>query len=42
LEKKDMGDFVESAIYMVGHWHGLYGGEYVAACAKGQCGYFGQ
>jgi hypothetical protein len=40
LEKKDVGDFVEAAIYMVGH--GRYGGEYVAACAEDQCGYFGQ
>jgi hypothetical protein len=40
FEKKDMGDFVESAIYMVGH--GRYTGEYVAACAEDHCGYFGK
>lgn len=31
--------FVESTISMVGH--GLYAGEYVATCAKGECDYFG-
>jgi hypothetical protein len=33
-------DFVESAIYMVGH--GRHAGEYVAACAIDECGYFGK
>jgi hypothetical protein len=40
FKKKDMGHFVESAIYLVGH--GRYAGEYVAACAEDRCGYFGK
>jgi hypothetical protein len=40
LLKNSGEDFVESAIYMVGH--GLYAGEYVASCANGECGYFGK
>jgi hypothetical protein len=32
--------FTEAAIYLTTFGH--YGGEYVAECAKGQCGYLGQ
>jgi hypothetical protein len=35
---QDTGEFKESAIFMMGH--GRYAGEYVAACADGQCNYF--
>jgi len=33
-------DIVEAAIYMVSE--GDHGGQYVAACAKDECGYFGK
>lgn len=40
FEDPDLGDFAESAIYMVSY--GRYAGEYVAACANDRCGYFGR
>jgi hypothetical protein len=37
-------DFVEAAIYMAsdGDNAGQYAGQYVATCAKDECGYFGE
>ena len=39
FQHEGKGVFEESAIYMAGH--GRFAGEYVAACAKNECDYFG-
>ena len=39
LRQQCEDNFMEAAIYMVNRGH--FAGEYVATCAKGDCGYFG-
>jgi hypothetical protein len=40
FQHQDAGDFKESVVFMAGF--GRFTGEYVAACANGQCDYFGK
>jgi hypothetical protein len=41
LKDENQPDFVEAAIYEV-EAGSAYQGEYVASCARNQCGYFGK
>ena len=40
LRLNAIDDFTESAIFVIGK--GTFAGEYVAACARNECGYFGR